>query len=207
MFTFITLMNSLLCFTIIVSYIVLSLQHINDKLSTFLINPLVSSIYIDVIHTISVMLTNTTIILITKMFINIIVCFVTNITSCCNSRHSITYIHKLCQSYGEFKQTSPSYDTVKHNVVLLVLMIFYGSRIDRACIVFLGLSTSVGVPGTVAGASTGLAVDALISGQFPFSRAPYAVHRYLYPSVDTFLRRVIVFSYKLLRYSIQNGIK
>ena len=124
MFTFITLMNSLLCFTIIVSYIVLSLQHINDKLSTFLINPLVSSIYIDVIHTISVMLTNTTIILITKMFINIIVCFVTNITSCCNSRHSITYIHKLCQSYGEFKQTSPSYDTVKHNVVLLVLMIF-----------------------------------------------------------------------------------
>ncbi len=68
-----------------------------------------------------VMLTNTTIILITKMFINIIVCFVTNITSCCNS---ITYIHQSCQSYGEFKQTSPSYDTLKHNVVLLVLMIF-----------------------------------------------------------------------------------
>ena len=79
--------------------------------------------YIDVIHTISVMLTNTTIILITKMFINIVVCFVTNITSCCNSRHSITYSHKLCQSYGEFKQTSPSYDTVKHNIVLLVLII------------------------------------------------------------------------------------
>ena len=123
MFTFITLMNSLLCFTIIVSYIVLSLQHINDKLSTFLINPLVSSIYIDVIHTISVMLTNTTIILITKMFINIIVCFVTNITSCCNSRHSITYIHKLCQSYGEFKQTSPSYDTVMV-LALTVLALF-----------------------------------------------------------------------------------
>ena len=69
------------------------------------------------------------------------------------------------------------------------------------------LSTSVGVPGTVAGASTGLAVDAVISGQFPFSLAPHTVHRYLYPSVDTFLRRVIVFSYKLLRYSIQNGIK
>ena len=110
-------MNSLLCFTIIVSYIVFSLQHINAKLSTFLINPLVYSTYMDVIHTISVVLTNTTIILITKMFIKIIVCFVTNITSCCNIRHSITYIHKLCQSYGEFKQTSPSYDTVKHNVV------------------------------------------------------------------------------------------
>ena len=121
MFKLITLMNSLLCFTIIVSYIVFSLQHIIAKLNTSLINPLVYSIYIiDVIHTISVMLTNTTIILITNMFINIIVCFVTNITSCCNS---ITYIHQSCQSYGEFKQTSPSYDTVKHNVVLLVLMI------------------------------------------------------------------------------------
>ena len=150
------------------SYIVFSLQNMNAKLSTFLINPLVYSTYIDVIHTISVMLTNTTIILITKMFINIIVCFVTNITSCCNSRHSITYIQKLCQSYGEFKQTSPSHDTVKHNVVLLVLTILYGTPIGRACIVFPSLSTSVGVPCTVTGASTGLAIDALISGQFPF---------------------------------------
>ena len=35
-----------------------------------------------------------------------------------------THRDKLCQSYDEFKQTSPSYDTVKNNVVLLVLMIF-----------------------------------------------------------------------------------
>ncbi len=169
---------------------------------------MVYSIYIDVIlNTISVMLTNTTITLIIKMFINIIVCFVTNITSCCSSRHSITYINKSCQSYDEFKQTSPSYDTVKNNVVLLVLMILYGSPIGPACIVFLSLSTSVGVPGTVADAPTGLTVDALISGRFPFSLAPHTVHRYLYPSVDTFLRRVIVFSYNLLRYANQNGIK
>ena len=86
-------------------------------------------------------------------------------------------------------------------------MILYGSPIGRACMVFPSLSKYVGVPGTVAGESTGLAVDALISGQFPFSLAPHTVHIYLYPSVDTFLRRVIVFSYKLLRYSIQNGIK
>ena len=88
-------------------------------------------------------------------------------------------------------------ETIRHPSSSYVTTKLYGTS----------TSTSVGVPGTVAGASTGLAVDALISGQFPFSRAPYAVHRYLYPSVDTFLRRVIVFSYKLLRYSIQNGIK
>ena len=68
---------------------------------------------------------------------------------------------------------------------------------------------SVNVCGCVAGASTGLTVDALMSGQFPFSLAPHTVglHRCLYPSVDTFLRRVIVFSYNLLRYAIQNGTK
>ena len=37
------------------------------------------------------------------------------------------------------------------------------------------LSTSAGVPGTVADAAAGLAVDALISGQFPFSLAPHTV--------------------------------
>ena len=169
---------------------------------------MVYSISIDVIlNTISVMLTNTTMTLITKMFINIIVRSVTNITSCCSSRHSITYINKLCHSYDEFKQTSPSYDNVKNNVVLLALMILYSSPIGRACIVFLVLSTSVGVPGTVAGASTGLTVDALISGRFPFSLAPHTVRRCLYPSVDAFLRRVIVFSYNLLRYAIQDGFK
>ena len=136
MFKFITLMNSQLCFTIIVTYIVFfsSLQHISARLSTlFLINHMVYSISIDVIlNTISVMLTNTIITLIAKMFVNIIVCSVTNITNCCSIRHSITYINKLCQSYDEFKQTSPSYDTFKNNVVLLVLMIFYGSPIGRA---------------------------------------------------------------------------
>ena len=119
-------------------------------LALFLINHMVHSISTDVIlNTISVMLTNTTITLIAKMFINIIVCSVTNITSCCSIIHSITYINKLCQSYDEFKQTSPSYDTAKNNVVILILMIFYGSLIGRACIVFLGLSTSVGVSGCV----------------------------------------------------------
>ena len=115
MFKFITLMNSQLCFTIIVNYIgVFPFQHISARLSTFLINHMVYSISIDVIlNTISVMLTNTTITLIAKMFINIIVCSVTNITSCCSIIHSITYINKLRQSYDKFKQTSASYDTVK----------------------------------------------------------------------------------------------
>ena len=68
---------------------------------------------------------------------------------------------------------------LKNNVVLLVLMIFYGSPIGRACIVFLGLSTSVGIPGTVADTPTGHTVDALISVRFPFSLAPHTVRRCL----------------------------
>ena len=88
--------------------------------------------------------------------------------------------------------------------LLLVLMIFYGSPIGRACIVFLGLSTSVGVQGTVADAPTGLTVDALISGWFPFSLAPHTVCRCLYPSVDAFIRRVIVFSYDMPSKMVSN---
>ena len=58
---------------------------------------------------------------------------------------------------------------------------------------FQGLSTSVGVPGTGAGASTRLAGDAPISGRFLFPLAPHTVHRCFYHSVDTFFRREIVF--------------
>ena len=132
-----------------------------------------------------VMLTNTTIILITKMFINIIVCFVTNITSCCNSRHIITYIHKLCQSYGEFKQTSPSYGTVKHNVVLLVLMIVYGPPIGRACIVSPSLSTSVGVLWQARRRDSPLMRSSLVSFYFHLLHTLYT---------DTFTPRSIHFS-------------
>ena len=121
----------------------------------------------------------------------IVFLFVKHFTSCCSCRHSASYIYKLCQSYGKFKQTSQSFDTVKNNVVLVI---FRSSPIGRACIVFLGLSTSVGVPGTGAGASTRLAGDAPISGRFPFPLDPHTVHRCFYPSVDTFLRREIGFS-------------
>ena len=161
-------MNSLSCFTIMVnSFCFCFPKNMSAMLSTILIRPIV---YI----------------------MHIFVCFIVkNVTSCRSSRHSITYINKLCQSYGKFKQTSQSFDTVKHNVVLVI---FRSSPFGRACIVFQGLSTSVGVPGSGAGASTRLAGDAPISGRFPFPLAPHTVHRCFYPSVDTFFRREIVFS-------------
>ena len=111
-------------------------------------------------------------------------------------------INKLRQSYEEFKQTSPSYDNVKHCIDDLL---WFSHWPCLYC--FLGSVNVCGCLVTVAGASTGLTVDALITGWFPFSLAPHTVHRCLYPSVDTFLRRVIVFSYNLLRDAIQNGIK
>ena len=165
MFKLILLINSLSCFTIMVNSFCFSFPKImSAMLSTILIRPII---------------------------IHIFVCFIVkNVTSCRSSRHSITYINKLCQSYGKFKQTSQSFDTVKHNVVLVI---FRSSPFGRACILFQGLSTSVGVPGTVAGALTRLAGDAPISGRFLFPLAPHTVHRCFYPSVDTFFRREIVF--------------
>ena len=119
MFKLILLINSLSCFTIMVNSFCFSFPKImSAMLSTILIRPII---------------------------IHIFVCFIVkNVTSCRSSRHSITYINKLCQSYGKFKQTSQSFDTVKHNVVLVI---FRSSPFGRACILFQGLSTSVGVPG------------------------------------------------------------
>ena len=101
MFKFITIINSLLCFTIMVNYVVFYLQHNSASLSTFLINPMVGYIvFLSMLSLTQFPSCLRIIALITKMFINILVCFVANITSCCSSRHSITYINKLCQSYG-----------------------------------------------------------------------------------------------------------